>query len=52
MRKIYNIPIPPSTREQAREWMVRRFKLSKSDANKYTLKRVRAIFYSEINKRR
>lgn len=52
MRKIYNIPIPPSTREQSREWMMRRFKLSKRDASKYTLKRVRAIFYSEINKRR
>ena len=52
MRKIYNTAIPPSTREQAREWIMRRFKLSKRDASKYTLKRVRAIFYSEINKRR
>ena len=51
MRKIYNIPIPPSTREQAREWMMRRFNLTESQANKYTLKRVRAIFYSQINKK-
>lgn len=42
---IYNRAIPPSTKEQAREWMMRRFDLSEREANKYTLKRVRAIFY-------
>lgn len=50
-RNIYHRAIPPSTKEQAREWMMRRFNLTKSQANKYTLKRVRAIFYSEIIKK-
>ena len=50
-RNIYNRAIPPSTKEQAREWMMRRFNLTESQANKYTLKRVRAIFYSEIRKK-
>ena len=44
-RNIYNRAIPPSTKEQAREWMMRRFDLSEREADKYTLKRVRAIFY-------
>lgn len=50
-RNIYHRAVPPSTKEQAREWMMRRFNLTESQANKYTLKRVRAIFYSEIRKK-
>ena len=50
-RNIYHRAIPPSTKPQAREWMMRRFNLTESQANKYTLKRVRAIFYSEIIKK-
>ena len=52
MNNHYIRAIPPETLKQGREWLQRRFNTPKEKLYKYSLKRIRAIFYSELSRRR
>ena len=52
MNNHYIKAIPPETLEQGREGLQRRFDTPKSKLRNYSLKRIRAIFYRELNNRR
>ena len=52
MNNHYIKAIPPETLEQGREWLQRKFNTHREKLYHYSLKRIRAIFYRELNNRR
>jgi len=52
MNNHYIKAIPPETLEQGREWLQRKFNTPREKLYQYSLKRIRAIFYRELNNRR
>ena len=52
IRNYYNTARPPETLEQGREWLQRKFNTPREKLYQYSLKRIRAIFYRELNNRR
>ena len=52
MNNHYIKAIPPQTLEQGREWLQRKFNTPRKKLYQYSLKKIRAIFYRELNNRR
>ena len=52
MNNHYIKAIPPQTLEQGREWLQRKFNTPREKLYQYSLKRIRAILYRELNNRR
>ena len=52
MNNHYIKAIPPQTLQQGREWLQRKFNPPREKLYQYSLKRIRAIFYRELNNRR